>query len=98
MVFELTGKNPKGRFPRPLAEKGLTSKRLQRKLGVEVETLDYLTWNASFDTTIAEQLLQDSGIHCADFIRSIPMMVCFYNENKSNRFSCGNRIIKRLLS
>jgi len=84
MVIELTGKEPKGRFPRQLAEIGLTSKRLQRKLGVEAETLDYLSWSASFDTTIAEHLLLESGIHCADFIESIPMMVDFYNKNKSN--------------
>ena len=84
MVVELTGKKPKGRLPHPLAEKGLASKRLQRILGVEVETLDYLTWNATFDTTIAEQLLKGSGIHCADFIQSIPAMTAFYNENKKN--------------
>ena len=82
MVKELTGKEPKGRFPRTLAEKGLTSKQLQRKLGVEVETLDYLTWNAEFDTKIAEELIKDSGIQCADFIASIPSMSKFYNENK----------------
>jgi thioester reductase-like protein len=82
MVKELTGKEPRGRFPRTLAEKGLTWKQLQRKLGVEVETLDYLTWNAVFDTTIAEELLKNSGIQCADFIASIPSMSKFYNENK----------------
>lgn len=84
MVTELTGKEPKGRFPRKLAEKGLASKRLQQKLNVEVETLDYLTWNATFDTTIAEQLLMDSGISCADFLDSIPSMTAFYNNNKDN--------------
>ncbi|WP_172369859.1 SDR family oxidoreductase [Sporosarcina jiandibaonis] len=82
MVKELTGKEPKGRFPRTLAEKGLTSKQVQRKLGVEVETLDYLTWNAVFDTSIADELLKNSGIQCADFIASIPTMSRFYNENK----------------
>ena len=41
MVVELTGKKPKGRLPRLLAEKGLASIRLQRRLGVEAETLDY---------------------------------------------------------
>ena len=43
MVKELTGKVPKGRFPRKLAEKGLTWKQLQRKLGVEVEPIDNKT-------------------------------------------------------
>lgn len=84
MVIEITGKEPKGRFPRTIAEKGLTSKRLQRKLGVEAESLDYLTWNATFDTTHAERLLLGSGIVCADFIQSIPAMTEFYKENKSN--------------
>lgn len=84
MVFELTGKSPKGRLPRPLAEKGLSFKKLQQKLGVEVETLDYLSWNASFDTAIAQRLLAGSGIKCADFITSMPAMVQFYNEHKKN--------------
>lgn len=84
MVKELTGKKPKGRLPSPLAQKGLASKKMQRALGVEAETLDYLTWNASFDTTIAEQLLYGSGIKCADFIESIPIMTAFYNKNKKN--------------
>ena len=84
MVIELTGKEPKGRLPRTIAKTGLMSKRLQRRLGVEEETLDYLTWNAVFDTMIAEQLLEGSGIQCADFVRSIPSMAVFYNENKGN--------------
>ncbi len=84
MVIELTGKKPKGRLPRILAEKGLSSIRLQRKLGVEAETLDYLVWNATFDTTIAERLLEGSGIGCADFLHSIPSMTAFYEKNKKN--------------
>jgi len=84
MVFEITGKNPKGRFPKMVAAKALSSKRMQQMLGVEAETLDYLTWNAMFDTTIAEKLLEESEVHCADFIKSIPAMTVFYNQNKNN--------------
>lgn len=84
MVVELTGKKPRGRLPRLLAEKGLSSIRLQRKLGVEVETIDYLTWNATFDVTIAQELLSKSGIHCTDFLTSIPTMTVFYEQNKRN--------------
>ena len=84
MVVELTGKNPKGRLPQLLAAKGLASRRLQQKLGVEVETLDYLTWNAAFDTSVAERLLANSGIQCADFIHSIPAMAAFYNKHKDD--------------
>jgi len=84
MVIELTGKEPKGRVPKSLAKIGLSFKFLRQKLGVEAETLDYLTWNATFDITVADQLLTNSNIECADFITSIPMMVYFYNGHKDN--------------
>ncbi|MER2089314.1 MAG: SDR family oxidoreductase [Sporosarcina sp.] len=84
MVFELTGKNPLGRVPRLLAEKGLASIRIQRRLGVEAETLDYMMWNATFDTAVAERLLKGSGIDCADFLESIPSMTAYYEKNKKN--------------
>jgi thioester reductase-like protein len=84
MVVELTGKKPKGRLPRLLAERGLSSIRLQRRLGVEAETLDYMMWDATFDTTVAEVLLKGSGIQCADFLASIPSMTAFYEKNKKN--------------
>ena len=67
-------------------EIGLSSIRLQRRLGVEAETMDYLIWNASFDTTIAQDLLADSEIKCADFLASIPVMTAFYEENKRNPY------------
>ncbi len=84
MVVELTGKKPKGRLPHVIAKTGLSSIRLQRKLGVEAETIDYLLWNATFDTRIAQGLLERSGISCADFLDSIPSMTAFYVENKKN--------------
>ncbi len=84
MVVELTGKKPKGRLPRLLAERGLASIRLQRRLGVEAETLDYMMWDATFDTAVAERLLKGSGIQCADFLVSIPSMTAFYEKNKKN--------------
>ncbi|WP_203246051.1 SDR family oxidoreductase [Sporosarcina beigongshangi] len=84
MVVELTGKKPKGRMPQVLARTGLSSIWLQRKLGVEAETIDYLMWNATFDTMIAQKLLEGSGISCADFLQSIPSMTAFYKENKDN--------------
>ena len=86
MVFELTGKIPKGRLPRSLAQKGLASKRLQRKLGVEVETLDYLTWNAVIlIQQNAEQLLEKAGFAVLTLSSRFPSMVTFYNENKDNK-------------
>ncbi|MEK5040879.1 SDR family oxidoreductase [Sporosarcina sp. FSL K6-3457] len=84
MVVELTGKSPKGRLPYRIAQTGLSSIRLQRKLGVEAETIDYLLWNGTFDTWNAQRLLEGSGISCADFLESIPSMTAFYEKNKKN--------------
>ncbi|WP_019413113.1 SDR family oxidoreductase [Paenisporosarcina sp. TG20] len=84
MVLIVTGKLPKGRFPLVLAKKGLQVQFLRRWLGVEKETLDYLTWSAQFDTTIANDVLKDSGIECADFVTSLPSMIEFYNLHKTD--------------
>lgn len=85
MVQEKTGKTPKLRLPHTVAAFSLKSVSLQRFLGVEAETLDYLTWNAHFDTTNAQQLLAGSEIHCADFLETIPTMVKFYELHKFNK-------------
>lgn len=85
MVLGMTGKKAKGRLPYKLAEKSLSFVRLQRLLGVEAETLDYLTWQGSFDTSVAEELLQGSEIQCADFLESLPVMTEFYEKNKKNK-------------
>ncbi|HSO57503.1 MAG TPA: SDR family oxidoreductase [Paenisporosarcina sp.] len=84
MVWELTGKLPKGRFPLMLAKKGLDLKFVRQRLGVEKETLDYLTWAAQFDTAVANEVLKDSDIECADFIDSLPSMVAFYQLHKKD--------------
>ncbi len=85
MVYHLTGKHAKGRLPLAVAKKSMSFIGIQRMLGVEAETLDYLSWDASFDTTIAESLLDGSGIQCADFVASIPTMSKFYVANKKNK-------------
>ncbi|QBP41641.1 SDR family oxidoreductase [Paenisporosarcina antarctica] len=82
MVLIVTGKLPQGRIPLALAKTGLQLHFLRKRLGVEIETLDYLTWEAQFDTTFADTLLKDSGIECADFISSLPSMIAFYNIHK----------------
>ena len=84
MVWEVTGKLPKGRFPLVLARKGLDLKFVRQRLGVEKETLDYLTWAAQFDTAVANEVLKDSEIECADFIDSLPSMVAFYQLHKKD--------------
>jgi len=82
MVLIITGKYPKGRIPLTMAKVGLQLKILRKKLGVEKETLDYLTWSAHFETTVADEVLKDSGINCADFIESLPAMINFYHVHK----------------
>lgn len=85
MVHMMTGKNPKGRFPHNLAKLSLSVAAVRKALGVESETMDYLTWSADFDTRNAERLLDGSGIHCTDFLESMPAMVKFYNLHKKDK-------------
>ena len=84
MVCEVTGKLPRGRFPLSLAKAGLQIKFVRKMLGVEKETLDYLTWAAQFDTSIADEVLSNSDIVCADFIDSLPPMIAFYQLHKKD--------------
>ena len=85
MVHLMTGKNPKGRLPHKLAELSLSIAPVRKGLGVEIETLDYLTWSADFDAKNAERLLKESGIRCADFLETMPAMVEFYNMHKNDK-------------
>lgn len=85
MVVEMTGKIPKTRLPHKLAEVSLAVPPVRKLLGVEAETLDYLTWSASFDTSTAQRLLTGSGIECADFLKSMPSMVRFYELHKKDK-------------
>lgn len=85
MVQLMTGKNPKGRLPHSLAAFSLALGPVRKKLGVEKETLDYLTWSADFDTENAQRLLAGSGITCADFLATMPAMVQFYNLHKKDK-------------
>lgn len=84
-VKEITGRTPKGRIPLNLAQASLSIYTIRKRLGVEHEALDYLTWNASFDTTVATTLLKGSGIKCPDFISIIPTIVKYYKEYKNDK-------------
>jgi nucleoside-diphosphate-sugar epimerase len=85
MVVEMTGKSPKSRLPHKAAEISLSVPAIRKFLGVEKETLDYLTWHASFDTATVQELLAGSGIQCADFLETMPAMVRFYEEHKKDK-------------
>ncbi|MGB6777647.1 SDR family oxidoreductase [Planococcus citreus] len=85
MVHEMTGRYPKGRIPKKLAAISMKAPAIRKYLGVEAETLDYMDWQAQFDTRNAQSLLEGSGIRPADFLETIPAMVEFYNEHKEDR-------------
>ena len=85
MVYYLAGKFPKGRLPKKMAEMSMQFKVVRKLLGVEMETLDYMDWPASFDTATAQELLSGSGIECADFLESMPEMVAFYEKHKQDK-------------
>ncbi|MEZ0482454.1 SDR family oxidoreductase [Planococcus sp. SSTMD024] len=82
MVHEMTGRYSKGRIPKKLAALSMAMPAIRKYLGVEAETLDYMDWQAQFDTRNAQSLLEGSGIRPADFLETIPAMVAFYNEHK----------------
>ncbi|MFC7685610.1 SDR family oxidoreductase [Ureibacillus sp. GCM10028918] len=83
MVKEMTGKYPKGRIPFSLARIVLQIPSVRKILGVEIETMDYLKWNATFDCTQAQDIL-NGKIQCPDFIATMPSMVQYYKKNKDN--------------
>lgn len=85
MVKVMTGKFPRGRVPISLAKQFMKMKIIRQVLGVEIETLDYLTWNASFDCSQAQHVLSKGKIQCPDFISTMPTMIKFYNNNKNNK-------------
>nr|WP_106783884.1 SDR family oxidoreductase [Lysinibacillus timonensis] len=82
MVKEMTGKFPRGRIPLSILKKVLKIKAFRQKFGVELETLDYLTWNAYFDCSQSKKILAKGKIKCPDFISTIGSMVSFYNKTK----------------
>ena len=83
-VKEVTGKYPKGRLPLAIAKSAVALYPIRKYLQVEKETLDYLTWNATFDTTTAETILSKGNITCPDFIQTVPTMIAFYNNHKND--------------
>jgi len=85
MVKLLTSQSPKGQLPLILAKVSLRVPFIRKKLGVEQETLDYLTWNAHFDTTEAVAILTKGGITCPDFIDTMPIMIDFYLAHKEEK-------------
>lgn len=85
VTLEITGKTPKGHLPLGLTRIFMKNAQLQRLLGVEYESLDYFTWDASFDTTVISNLLSDSNIRCADFIETLPAMATYYEANKDRQ-------------
>lgn len=85
ITIEMSGKKPKGHLPLGITRLFMKNKSLQRKLGVEYESIDYFTWDAHFDTVIATGLLKGSGVQCRDFIETLPAMVAYYEKNKERQ-------------
>ncbi|MGE7941598.1 SDR family oxidoreductase [Lysinibacillus xylanilyticus] len=85
MVKLLTNRYPKGRLPLTLARVSLQVPLIRKNLGVEQESLDYLTWNAKFDTSEAVAILKKGGIICPDFIQTMPRMIDFYLMHKEDK-------------
>lgn len=85
MVKLVTNHYPKGRLPLILARTSLQIPLIRKYLGVEQETLDYLAWNAKFDTFEAVTILKKGSIACPDFILTMPRMIDFYLAHKDDK-------------
>jgi nucleoside-diphosphate-sugar epimerase len=81
LLKELLNKKPKGKIPLSLAKIFLKSKQFQRLLKVEKEALDYFEWRGSFDCSVAQRDLKESGIQCPNFKEGLSAMVDFYRNN-----------------
>lgn len=76
------GRTPKGQIPIDLANLPMQSKALQQWLQVELEALDYFTFDVSYDSSQAIEDLADSGIFCPDLKNTIDPMIDFYRKYK----------------
>lgn len=83
LLKEMTGKEPSWKMPLPFVRFLLSFSWVRKFLRVEKETIDYLEWMGTFDSTIAEKDLQEAGITCPDLKEQIPSMVRFYLENQN---------------
>jgi nucleoside-diphosphate-sugar epimerase len=82
MVKQLTGRQVAGRIPLSLMKKIVENYKIRKKLGVEYESLDYLAWQAEFDVSNTQEVLQNTNISCPDTIEIIPILVDYYKKNK----------------
>lgn len=85
MVKLITNRYPKGRLPLGMAKVSLSIPFVRKALGVEMETIDYLTWNAHFDVSDAVEVLKKGGIECPDFLKTMPQMVEFFLQHKDDQ-------------
>lgn len=85
MVKEMTGQYPFGHISLTLAKQTLRYKKMRVYLGVEQQAIDYLSWQATFDTRVATALLKNSRIHCPDFIEILPTLITFYEAHKDGK-------------
>ncbi|MFZ3590768.1 SDR family oxidoreductase [Bacillus sp. DJP31] len=84
MMKEFINKKPVGTVPVSLVKSFLSISFIRKWLRVELETLDYFTWNASFDCNQAQRDLQGTNITCPDLLEMIPVIVSFYKENQTD--------------
>ncbi|WP_335869860.1 SDR family oxidoreductase [Bacillus sp. 2205SS5-2] len=79
-------KTTRGTIPLWMVKKSLNLKPIRKYLGVEAQALDYFVWSGEFNCCEAQKDLAGSEITCPDFIKGVPKMVSFYEENKKNQF------------
>jgi thioester reductase-like protein len=77
-------KKPVGTMPLSFARGLLSIPSVRKWLRVEKEALDYLTCQAEYDASIAQQDLAEAGIVCPDFADTLASMIAFYDAHKND--------------
>ncbi len=67
-----------------LTKQLLNYPRVRKWLKVEKEAIDYFTYDARYDTTLAQKDLLLGNIECPDFKDTLPSMIEFYQRYKDD--------------
>ncbi|WP_227395710.1 SDR family oxidoreductase [Jeotgalibacillus aurantiacus] len=85
IMQEQAGRTPSFTMPVKAVQLTLSIPSVRKYIKAEKEGLDYFFWEAEFDQSQSEKDLRQSGIECPDFLKAIPSMVRFYEENKHDK-------------
>ncbi|MDQ0255181.1 thioester reductase-like protein [Evansella vedderi] len=85
LAEEYLGKTPRGKLPLLFGKLSMSIPPFRKWMQVEKEALEYNSCLAFYDTRVAENDLQESGIECPSFDKTLTTMVNYYREHKDDK-------------